>query len=225
VTDPGPGASPDAGGAPVARGASGAELDGGAAVDLHWIPLGAGTPVVRVSGALYEILAAGRARRRPVPLYHGALDVHTPDGHYSIELTPVPPGDGTARGVVAGGPVGSRWLGRFRAFRYELRCWRDGAIPDLRYAVGGPQRLSGRPELASAVVRNTRQVPTHVWGRDELHTGEMWNSNSVIAWLLGTSGVPLALAAPPRGGRAPGWNAGLVAAAARHGTEPYDGAS
>jgi hypothetical protein len=223
VTDPGTRASPEAGGAPVPHRPPAPERDGRAAVDLHWIPLGAGTPVVRVSGTVYEIIAARRERRRPVPLYHCALEVHAPDGHYSIELAPVPSDDGTARGVVAGGPVGSRWLGRFRVFRYELRCWRDGSIPDLRYAVGGPQRLSGRPEVASAVVRNTRQVPTPVWGRDELHAGEMWNSNSVIAWLLGASGVPLALASPPRGGRAPGWNAGLVAAGARHGTGPTDG--
>ena len=27
-------------------------------------------------------------------------------------------------------------------------------------------------------------VPTPVWGRDELGAGEMWNSNSVTAWLL-----------------------------------------
>jgi hypothetical protein len=55
-------------------------------------------------------------------------------------------------------------------------------------------------------------VPTPVWGRDELRTGDMWNSNSVISWLIVQTGltgqdVPL----PPRG-RAPGWDAGLVVA-------------
>jgi len=51
-----------------------------------------------------------------------------------------------------------------------------------------------------------------VWGRDELDAGEMWNSNSVIAWLLARSGVETDRIRPPRGGRAPGWNAGLAVA-------------
>ena len=54
-------------------------------------------------------------------------------------------------------------------------------------------------------------VPTPVWGRDELGLGEMWNSNSVIAWLLRHAGVDAASLSPPRGGRAPGWAAGLAA--------------
>jgi len=33
------------------------------------------------------------------------------------------------------------------------------------------------------------QVPTPVWSRDELQTGGMWNSNSVIAWLVVRSGI------------------------------------
>jgi hypothetical protein len=28
------------------------------------------------------------------------------------------------------------------------------------------------------------EVPTLVWGRDELRAGEMWSSNSVVSWLL-----------------------------------------
>ena len=26
-------------------------------------------------------------------------------------------------------------------------------------------------------------IPTPVWGRNELDAGDMWNSNSVIAWV------------------------------------------
>ena len=40
----------------------------------------------------------------------------------------------------------------------------------------------------------------------------MWNSNSVIAWLLARSGLPMEAIRPPAGGRAPGWEAGLVMA-------------
>jgi hypothetical protein len=59
-------------------------------------------------------------------------------------------------------------------------------------------------------------VPTAVWGRDELDAGDMWNSNSVISWLLTGAGIDAALIEPPHGGRAPGWKAGLVAAALGH---------
>ena len=55
-------------------------------------------------------------------------------------------------------------------------------------------------------------VPTPVWGRDELKTGDIWNSNSVIAWVIARSGVDAESIQPPAGGRAPGWQAGLVAA-------------
>jgi hypothetical protein len=56
------------------------------------------------------------------------------------------------------------------------------------------------------------ELPTPVWGRDELGAGEMWNSNSVISWLLLRSGVSIEPIQPPPGGRAPGWNAGIVVA-------------
>jgi hypothetical protein len=55
-------------------------------------------------------------------------------------------------------------------------------------------------------------VPPPVWGRDELGTGEMWNSNSVIAWVIACSGIEAESIRPPVGGRAPGWQAGLVVA-------------
>jgi hypothetical protein len=40
----------------------------------------------------------------------------------------------------------------------------------------------------------------------------MWNSNSIIAWLLERSGLDINRITPPSGGRAPGWNAGIVVA-------------
>jgi hypothetical protein len=58
-------------------------------------------------------------------------------------------------------------------------------------------------------------VPTPVWGRDELGAGEMWNSNSFISWLLERCGLDVESIRLPAGGRAPGWNAGLVIARRR----------
>ena len=46
------------------------------------------------------------------------------------------------RGVVGEGSVGLSGLGRSRLFRYEIRCWRDGHIPDVDEAIESPQHLS-----------------------------------------------------------------------------------
>ncbi|MGB8860552.1 MAG: hypothetical protein WCC60_14930 [Ilumatobacteraceae bacterium] len=187
--------------------------DGGAAVDLLWIPLGAGAHVVRVSGKLFEAASASFRRRERCDLYHSALEVHAPEGRYVIEQTPVPDADGDLRGVVAAGAVGSRAACRFRVFRYEIRRWLGGVIPDAHEAVGGPVRLTDDPSVVRRVLAAVPDVPTPVWGRDELRAGEMWNSNSVIAWVLSRGGIDLTGIRPPAGGRAPGWNAGVVVAA------------
>ncbi len=182
------------------------------AADLYWIPLGAGTPVVRFCGRVFETLSARRNRRPRSELYHAALQLRAPQGRFVVEQAPVPDADGASRGVVASGPVGTRLAGRFRVFRYEVRCWRDGTIPDLSYADGGPVAISDDPALASRIIELLPTIPVLVWGRDESRTGEMWNSNSVIAWVLAGSGVDVDRLRPPRHGRAPGWNAGRVVA-------------
>jgi hypothetical protein len=183
------------------------------AVDLYWLPLGAGGHSVRLNGRVYEAVAAGLGRRPRRALYHSALVVTTPAAVTTIEMTPVARGDGHARGVVAEGPVGSRLAGRLRLFRYEVRCWPGGVIPDLDEAVGGPHRLADDAERTARTLALVREVPTPVWGRDELHAGEMWNSNSVMAWLVVRAGLDRRAAALPPGGRAPGWDAGLAVAA------------
>jgi hypothetical protein len=184
----------------------------GRGIDLYWLPLGAGGHSVRLNGRVFEAVVARLDRRPPRALYHSALEVRGPDGRYVIESAPVPDGIGQSRGVVAEGPVGTRWAGRLRIFRYEVRCWRDGVIPDLAEAVESPRRLSTDPRAAQRVLGAAPLVPTPVWGRDELGAGEMWNSNSVISWLLARSGLPAESIGPPAGGRAPGWRAGLVVA-------------
>jgi hypothetical protein len=42
--------------------------------------------------------------------------------------------------------------------------------------------------------------------------GEMWNSNSFISWLIARSGLDAESIHVPMGGRAPGWDAGIVVA-------------
>lgn len=180
-------------------------------LDLYWIPLGAGARVVRTSGRIYEAVAAFVQRRPRCSLFHSALVAHTPGGTYFIEMTPVP-SVADDRGVVGGGAVGSRLLGRLRIFRYEIRRWRDGTIPDLSYAVASPVRISNDGDAIREVLGFVAQVPTPVWGRDELHAGEMWNSNSVVSWVLGRAGLLEAAGLPPGRGRAPGWDAGVEVA-------------
>src|SRR5215208_321311 len=181
-----------------------------ARLDLYWIPLGAGGHYVRFNGRAFEALQATLHHRARSELYHAALVAEADGERYAIELTPTPDGDGRGRGVIASGPVGSRHLAGTRLFRYEVRCWRDGTIPDLVQAVAR-QRLTADPHLVRRLLAAAPAVPRLVWGRDELGAGEMWNSNSVIAWLITVAGVS-ADVAPPRGGRAPGWDAGIRAA-------------
>jgi hypothetical protein len=184
----------------------------GAAVDLYWLPLGAGGHSVRLNGRAYEAMAARLQGRPACDLYHSALQVTVAEETFVIEQAPVHDWSGKERGVVAEGAVGSRWAGRFRLFRYEIRLWRGGHIPDVAEAVDSPRRLSSDEGRARRVLGLVPEVPTPVWGRDELATGEMWNSNSVIAWVIARSGIETGPVQPPAGGRAPGWQAGLVVA-------------
>jgi hypothetical protein len=164
------------------------------------------------NGRVFEAIEALRDRRERGELFHAALVIALDGDRYTIEIAPSPDAHEALRGVAAMGAVGSRRLRRLRLFRYEVRCWRGG-IPDLGAAVGGPRRLTDDPLVARRLVDAVATVPTPVWGRDELRAGEMWNSNSVVAWLIATAGLATEQLGPPPGGRAPGWAAGLAVAA------------
>lgn len=244
------------------------------AVDLLWIPLGAGAslPTVRVSGWVYEAIAAAREHRRRLALYHAAMEVRLGNDVHVLEKgrgrmfragpstnandsngvigstytaffphsdlvdhAVVGPGRADDRGpdvrcaatdtmtpawgpahqpgaAVTGGAVGARVLGRSRLFRYEVHCSTRATIPDREHAVRTVHVAEGDDALARRVVDLAPYVPGSTWGRDEARTGEMWNSNSVVAWLLARAGADLSTVSPPHGGRAPGWDAGLVVA-------------
>jgi hypothetical protein len=182
-------------------------------VDLYWLPLGAGgVAAVRWGGRVYEALSARHRRRQRCDIYHSALEVRLDGDRHVIEMAPVWSSRQPDRGVVGEGAVGSPWLGRSRLFRYEVRRWLGGRIPDLAEAVASPQRLGGDPDRARLLLELVPAFPTVTWGRDELGTGEMWNSNSLVAWLLARSGHRVDLIEFPPRGRAPGWSAGLEVA-------------
>lgn len=184
-------------------------------VELFWLPLGAGDAlrVVRWNGRVYEALIARHEHRERRDLYHSALEVHLDGDRFVVEM--VPSWDSTVpdRGVVAEGPVALPRLGVSRLFRYEVRRWLGGVIPDVSESVESPTCLSSDAEQARALLNLVPEFPTATWGRDEQRTGEMWNSNSLISWLLARSGHRIDDVRPPVHGRAPGWNAGLIVAA------------
>ncbi len=188
--------------------------NGPARIDLYWIPLGAGgVGFVRMNGRIYEAVTARLERRPPLQLLHTALEVHLPEGRFTIENAwPSPDADIESRGVVMEGPVFGRSMARFRPLRYEVRCWRDGTIPDAGESINSPELLSTNPATAWRMLDLVARVPPMIWGRDEVGTGEMWNSNSVVSWLITKSGLPIDSVRPPPGGRAPGWRAGTVVA-------------
>lgn len=187
-------------------------------VYLFWIPLGAGgSGFVQMNGRIYEAIKAGLQRRRPLAIYHTALQVRLPEGDFIVEtMWPSPDPDLVSRGVLVEGSVFAEWLSVGRVFRYEVRCWKDGDLPDAAQAIGGPQRVSGDLRVCRRLLDLVGSVPGLTWGRDPAGLGDMWNSNSVISWLLTMSGLPMDAVTPPEGGRAPGWDAGV--ALARHGS-------
>jgi hypothetical protein len=181
-----------------------------ARVELFWIPLGAGArvPVVRTSGRIFEALSAWRQHRSRENLYHAALVVHVDGEQWTIEMAPVWSSKDPERGAVVTGPVGSALLGRSRWFQYEVRRWRSGSIPDLTYAVGDAVVALEDDVAVRRLLDLVPDVPVLTWGRDTDHLGEMWNSNSVVAWLLERCDVDTGRIPLPRRGRAPGWDAG-----------------
>lgn len=190
-----------------------------ASVTLLWIPLGAGgVGYVRFNGRIYERVTALRQHRPSFDLYHTALEIQTPEGRFTIENAwPSPDADTAARGVVTEGPVFSRRLGRMRPFRYEIRCWRDGVIPDASEAAV-TSVLGADLDQVRGLLEQVAAVPALIWGRTPPGAGEMWNSNSVISFLLARSGLLSEECRPPAGGRAPGWEAGIVTAHLSPGT-------
>lgn len=179
-----------------------------ARVVLWWIPVGAGGHLVRHTSRWWELVHAGLAHRRPRRLFHAALEVFVDGDRFVIEMAPAWAGSPTHdRGVVATGPVGLRFLGHSRLFRYEVRCWRSGTISDRRWAEGRTETAID-PGAARALLDRVAQVPALTWGRTVGSGGDMWNSNSLVAWLVGGGVLGTADQLPPRDGWAPGWEAG-----------------
>ena len=79
-------------------------------------PARGGRPRRSRSGRIHEAISALIQRRPRRDLYHAALEVNVPKGRFVIEMAPGPDISATRRGALVQGPVGMRWLGRFRLF-------------------------------------------------------------------------------------------------------------
>jgi len=199
-------------------------------IALWWLPVGAGGHFVVHTSRWWEETRAWKERRAARPLFHAALEIFTGQERYVVEMAPAWGRDSRSRNVVATGPVGLHWLGRFQLFRYEVRCWNGGDIPDRAFAPAQPTLISLTSAEVESLVWRVGEVPRYTWGRDPGkggdpqractsgracalgRVGDMWNSNSLISWLLETSGIDTAELVPPHGGSAPGWVAGVTVA-------------
>jgi hypothetical protein len=145
-----------------------------ASIELYWLPLGAGGWFVRLNGRIYEAIHALLERRRPLDLYHTALQVRLPEGRFVIEnCWPIPDADGAARGVVVQGPspaAGWRASACFArgapvAGRDNCRRRRGGRkppAPEPRPTPGAspprPGRLSAQPGVGPRRAGDGRDV-------------------------------------------------------------------
>ncbi|MFC7572201.1 hypothetical protein ACFQX8_07020 [Klenkia terrae] len=130
-------------------------------MDLFWLPLGAGGWSVRRNGRVLEAVTSRLAGRPAQALVHSALVVRRAGVRSVIEMGPVwnVPGTPAERGSVGTGAVGIRWLGRSRWFRYEVRCWPGGVLPDEAEALGARDRRRPTPRSSCAPSAPCRSRP------------------------------------------------------------------
>lgn len=114
------------------------------------------------------------------------------------------PGSG-ARGT--GGDALARPVTAVPLYSSMLAGWFDpgrggsggqSATVEQRLHRGGTDALAGA------------RLPNGRLGARRVRTGDIWNSNSLVSWLLVRSGHDVGSVRPPPHGRAPGWAAGVA---------------
>ena len=200
----------------------------GYALDLYWLPLGAGGHSVRVQRP--HLRGGGRSPRCAAAAPSVTTSTtrrstgddaggHPTQSRWSAAKALVS-AEAADHGAVAGGARGqppARPLGavsirdpllsvaaRSQTSRRRLRA---PAAADRR-----PCSCSGGSVLELVPLRS--DLRSGGWTRSQ--TGEMWNSNSLVSWLLVSHRPDVGRADRlPVGGRAPGWQAGIAVAAPR----------
>ena len=105
---------------------------GMAAVDLYWLPLGAGGRSVRLNGKVFEAVSARVQRRSACDLYHSALEVSVDSERFVIEMAPAWDANGASGGPSSRAP--SEPAGQDVVVGFATRCaaGRTGGFPTLR---------------------------------------------------------------------------------------------
>ena len=192
-------------------------MDAEASVDLYWLPLGAGGHSVRLNGRVYEswwprMPRGGRPSTSTTPRSWFAC----PAGRFVIEQAPVRDGNGRERGVVSEGPVASRWAGRWRIFRYEVRLLARRLDTGRRRGGRQPAATNERSSCGTPAARaRAAGADADVGTRRVLRGGDVELELAESPGSLSAAGSRLASIRPPAGGRAPGWNAGVTVARRR----------
>jgi hypothetical protein len=162
----------------------------------------------------WERLRALKAGRSPRELLHVALEVQLDSStKFVIEL--VPAGFGPARtstGVVGNGPILSRALGWMRMFQYEIRRWKNGVVEAKDKSTRPPSTYVITRDQALQIIDGASRAPRHPWGQDVLGNGDMWNSNSLVSFVLVSAGMDPAAIEPPASADWPGWDTGVALA-------------
>ena len=183
------------------------------AVDLYWIPLGAGGHSVRFNGRVFEAIEAARAAPAALrPLPRGARRRARTASATRSRSRPRRTRDEASRGVVATGAVGSRYAAPAAPVSLRGPLLARRVDPGSRLGASAGPAGSRRPAVARRLLDAGRGRAHAGLGPRRAGAGEMWNSNSMIAWSLSAAGLPTAAIRAPAGGRAPGWDAGLVVA-------------
>jgi hypothetical protein len=104
---------------------------------------------------------------------------------------PIPDARGATRGVAVEGPVGSRRLTASALFAMRFGAGTRASSPISLKRVESPQGLITDENQAHRILELVPTVPPLLWGRDELGVGDMWNSNSVVSWLLARRGAAI----------------------------------
>ena len=147
-----------------------AALTPSCAVALWWLPLGAGesTGTVRLSGLVYERIAAWQAPRPRQPLFHAALRGRLDGMDHVIEMAPGRSKPRPGSRCRPEGPVGL--VPRSAAGRSATRsgAGRVAGSPMRR----APSRAHAEPDDRSGrsgdCSRRWHRVPAATWGLDEL---------------------------------------------------------
>ena len=185
------------------------------AIDLYWIPLGAGGHFVHFNGTVFEAITAFAQRRERAELYHAALVVTTADSRFVIEMTPIP----DARGADRGGVLEGRWArGGRRACGSSATRSDAGRTGSSRTSGSQSQALFGSATMRAALGGCSTSCPRSLLLCGVATRCTLTTCGTRTPWCPGCSRVPVLTwltSNPRRAGEQQGGNRALQRRAGR----------